>query len=147
MSFKLGYHRSKQERHNLISMTTPELETNIRLHVHIESAHNEWVMTKYHIIKCTHEILTSSVTLIACHKIGTREILTPSVTLIACHKIGTHEILTPSVILMPGHKIDTWQLCRSSPAGFITLNMFYSRKTHTPGLIISPASFITLIMP
>src|SRR6218665_1509180 len=129
MSFKLGYHRSKQERHNLISMTTPELETNIRLHVHIESAHNEWVMTKYHIIKCTHEILTSSVTLIACHKIGTRE------------------ILTLSVILMPGHKIDTWQLCRSSPAGFITLNMSYSRKTHTPGLIISPASFITLIMP
>jgi len=110
-------------------MTTPELETNIRLHMHIESAHNEWFVTKYLIIKCTHEILTSSVTLIACHKIGTREILTPSVT------------------LMSGHKIDTWQLCRASPAGFITLSMSYSRKTHTPGLIISPASFIILIMP
>jgi len=89
-------------------MTTPELETNIRLPVHIESAHNEWFVTKYHIIKCTHEILTPSVTLIACHKIGTREILTPSVTLIACHKIGTREILTPSVTLIACHKIDTW---------------------------------------
>src|SRR6218665_107542 len=110
-------------------MTTPELETNIRLHMHIESAHNEWFVTKYLIIKCTHEILTSFVTLIACHKIGTREILTPSVT------------------LMSGHKIDTWQLCRASPAGFITIIMSYSRKTHTPGLITSPASFIILIMP
>src|SRR6218665_1462396 len=129
------------------TMTTPELETNIRLHVHIESAHNEWLVTKYHIIKCTHETLTPSVTLMPGHKIGIHEILTPSVTLIACHKIGTREILTPSVTLMPGHKIDTWQLCRASPAGFITLRMSYSRKTHTPGLIISPASFITLIMP
>src|SRR6218665_1412390 len=110
-------------------MTTPELETNIRLHMHIESAHNEWLVTKYLIIKFTHEILT------------------PSVILIACHKIDTREILTPSVTLMPGHKIDTWQLCRVSLAGFITLSMSYSRKTHTRGLIISPASFIILIMP
>src|SRR6218665_2285340 len=93
------------------SMTTSELEANIRLHVHIESVHTEWMVTKYHIIKCT------------------REILTPFVTLMTCHKI------------------DTWQLCRASPAGFITLSMSYSRKTHTSGLIISPAGFITLIMP
>jgi len=55
-------------------MTTPELESNISLHVHIESVHIHWLVTKYHFIKCTREILTPSVTLMACHKIGTGQL-------------------------------------------------------------------------
>src|SRR6218665_2253621 len=100
-------------------MTTPELKTNIRLHMHIESAHNEWLVTKYLIIKCTHEILTPSVTLMSGHKIDTWQLCRASpagfITLSMSYSHKTH---TPGLII--------------SPASFIILIMPYGCKTRPP---------------